>query len=307
MSASLAVQGLRRFAFGITSLNIAGYAFLGFEPSLLHPIAGVTAACGTELILETADAKATGRPTRFAGGPGAFVDAMLSAWVTGLAISMLLYPGDRLWPTVFASVVAIGSKSLIRVPMGGRPRHVFNPSNLGIAVTLVLFPAVGLAPPYQFTENLFGMGDWGLFAFFFLPASLLHGRFTGRLPLVVAWLVGFALQAGLRSWLLGAPALSTWMPMSGVAFLLFSFYMLPDPVTTPSRPLSQVCFGLSTALLYGALMVGHVVFGFFFALVIACAVRGAFLALQPQGQEGRAVQARSPLATPAAGPLQPTA
>ena len=55
MSVPRSLQGLRRFAFGITSLNIFGYAYLGFEPSILHPIVGVAAACGTELLLEAVE------------------------------------------------------------------------------------------------------------------------------------------------------------------------------------------------------------------------------------------------------------
>ena len=31
-----------------------------------------------------------------------------------------------------------------------------NPSNFGIAIVLLLFPWVAIAPPYHFTENLSG-------------------------------------------------------------------------------------------------------------------------------------------------------
>jgi hypothetical protein len=69
--------------------------------------------------------------------------------------------------------------------------------------------------------------------------------------------------------------------MAGMAFLLFSFYMVTDPPTTPSTPRGQVYFGLAVASVYGALMALHVVFGLFFALVIVCGVRGAALTLGP--------------------------
>jgi hypothetical protein len=62
--------------------------------------------------------------------------------------------------------------------------------------------------------------------------------------------------------------------MTGVAFILYTFYMVTDPATTPSSTQSQVAFGLGVAAIYGLLMVGHVVFGLFFALTIVCAIRG---------------------------------
>ena len=62
--------------------------------------------------------------------------------------------------------------------------------------------------------------------------------------------------------------------MTGVAFILYTFYMVTDPATTPSGRREQIAFGFSVAAVYGLLMVTHVVFGLFFALSIVCAVRG---------------------------------
>ena len=100
------------------------------------------------------------RTPKFFGGWCALVDFLLPAHITALAVSMLLYVNDRLWPIAFAAALAVGSKTLIRVPVGRGVRHCLNPSNAGIACTLLLFPWVGIAPPYQFTENLGGVGDW---------------------------------------------------------------------------------------------------------------------------------------------------
>ena len=65
--------------------------------------------------------------------------------------------------------------------------------------------------------------------------------------------------------------------MTGVAFVLFTFYMVPDPGTTPTRPRDQVWFGAAVALTYGLLQALHVVYGLFFALAIVCCVRGGLL------------------------------
>jgi sterol desaturase/sphingolipid hydroxylase (fatty acid hydroxylase superfamily) len=187
---------------------------------------------------------------------------------------MLLYANDRLLLIAFATAVAIGSKAIVRAPVGNSTRHFLNPSNLGITITLLLFPWVGIAPPYQFTENLSGIGDWILPGLLIVSGSFLNARFTHRLPLIAAWLGGFAVQALLRSLVFGMPIVAGFVPMTGVAFLLFTFYMVTDPGTTPSKPLNQVIFGASVAAVYGLLMVSHIVFGFFFALTLVCTLRG---------------------------------
>jgi Na+-translocating ferredoxin:NAD+ oxidoreductase RnfD subunit len=102
----------------------------------------------------------------------------------------------------------------------------------------------------------------------------LNARFTHRLPLIAAWLGGFVAQAALRSLFLDTPLDAALVPMTGVAFILYTFYMITDPATTPAGRRQQIAFGFSVAAVYGLLMVAHVVFGLFFALTIVCAVRG---------------------------------
>jgi Na+-translocating ferredoxin:NAD+ oxidoreductase RnfD subunit len=167
---------------------------------------------------------------------------------------------------------------LFRAPVGhGRYQHIFNPSNLGVALTLVLFPQVGFAPPYHFTENLTGGWSWILPVFVLLTGIVIHGLFTGRLPLVGAWLFGFVLQGIVRAKMFGSPAFVPLMPMTSAAFIVFTLYMVPDPATTPLKPARQVAFGFAVAMVYGVIQVLHLVFGLFFALVAVCAIRGLTL------------------------------
>ena len=266
------LAGLRRFAIAITFLNILGHTVLGFEQSWAQPLVALVTAYSVELLLETIDAGMNRQQPRFWGSIGTFIDFLLSAHITGLAVAMLLYANERLFPIAFATAVAIGSKALFRLP-GGK-RHFFNPSNLGITITLLLFPWVGIAPPYQFTENLSGWADWILPGLIVCTGTFLNARFTGKLPLIAAWLGGFALQAALRSYVFETPLIAALLPMTGVAFVLFTFYMVTDPGTTPSKPLDQVFFGASVAAAYGLLMLCHIVFGLFFALTIVCTFRG---------------------------------
>ncbi len=269
--------GLRRFAIAITVLNVLGHTWFGFEQSWAHPFVGLTSAYGMELLVELVDCLTVRRRPRFLGGLQRFVDFFLPAHISGLACSMLLYSNERLLPIAFAAAVAIGSKHILRVNIGNGIRHFYNPSNFGITMTLLLFPWVGIAQPYQFTENLDGIGDWILPGVIIVSGTLLNTCYTKRLPLIAAWLTGFVLQAVTRHLILGTVLFAALMPMSGVTFILYSFYMVTDPPTTPSSVKGQIAFGAAVAATYGLLMVTHVVFGLFFALSIVSSLRGIYL------------------------------
>ena len=88
-------------------------------------------------------------------------------------------------------------------------------------------------------------------------------------------------------WALGQTALlSALMPLTGVAFILFTNYMITDPGSTPFARRGQIIFGLTTAALYGLLVYNGVVFGLFFALVLTCLLRGAVLVSAPARAPG---------------------
>src|SRR5215471_14030918 len=269
--------GLRRFALAITVLNLLGHVVFGFEQSYAQPLVALAAAYAMELGLEFVDALAARRPAKYSGGIVPFVDFLLPAHITALAVSMLLYANDRLWVVAFASAVAVGSKTLIRVRIGAGQRHFLNPSNFGVSLTLLLFPWVGIAQPYQFTENIGPVGHWLLPLIIVASGTFLNIRFTRKLPLIAAWLGGFVVQGLVRSTLTGGSLLAPLVPMTGVAFVLFTFYMITDPATSPSKGRNQVAFGLAVAACYGLLVALHAVFGLFFGLTIVCTIRGAAL------------------------------
>jgi len=283
----LRLVALRRFAIAITVLNILGHSFLGFEQSFAQPVVALACAYAAELGLEAFDAHVNGRRAKYLGGPARLVEFLLPAHITGLAVSMLLYANELLLPVVFATVTAIASKWIWRVRIGQGQRHVMNPSNLGITVTLLAFPFVGIAPPYQFTEGLSGWQDWILPGIIIASGTFLNARLTRRLPLILAWLGAFVLQAVLRSVFLDAALPAALNPMTGVAFLLFTYYMLTDPATTPVALPGQIAFGTAVAATYGLLMAFHIVFGLFFALTIVCLVRGVSLVVLSRAEDAK--------------------
>ena len=277
--------GLSRFAFAITILNLVGHVFLGFEQSWLTPFVALAAAYGTELVGETIEARVNRRPARYSGSFLNLVKFLLPAHISGLAVGMLLYAAENVTAIAFATATAMASKYAFRIADGvgrdGWPmfRHFLNPSNFGITVTLLLFPTVGIAPPYQFTENTSGIVDWILPSIIICSGSYLNIKATGRIPLILAWVSAFAVQAAIRSAINGTPVIAALLPMTGFAYILFTFYMITDPATSPSGRTSQIVFAAAVAAVYGLLMELHIVFGLFYALTIVTAGRGCWIML----------------------------
>ncbi|MFF3822866.1 enediyne biosynthesis protein [Streptomyces griseus] len=272
------VTALRRFAISISILNIAGYTFLGFEQPWLWPFIAVLTAYTVEIALEAVSARGEKRAPRYAGGGlKGMVEFLFPAHITGLAVNMLTYVNDRVWVMVFGVVVAVGTKWVLRAPLKGRMRHYMNPSNFGIAVILLLFPWASIAPPYHFTEYLYGPADWVLPAIILVLGTMLNAKLTGRMWLIGAWLIGFVLQAVIRGLVTGTSIPAALGMMTGVAFILFTNYMVTDPGTSPSRRSSQIAFGGGVAAMYGVLTALGIAYGIFFATALVCLIRGGYL------------------------------
>ncbi|WP_326829375.1 enediyne biosynthesis protein UnbU [Streptosporangium sp. NBC_01810] len=305
-----------------------GHTVLGFEQPYLAPLVGVLTGVTTEFALETVEAWAWRRPARYLGVPRDRVaDFFLPSYICGLLCAMLLYGNGHLMPTALAAGIGVGSAYVFRVRAPEAASGVsrtgpdapgaafLNPVAFGIVVVLLLFPWVGLAPAYQFTAWVSGPFD------LIVPMAVLAGGMAanaggaGRLPLVLGWVGGFALQACLRGGLSDVSTVSALLPMTGTAFALYTGYVITDPGTSPVRARDQVVFGLATAAVYGLLVQFHVVFGLFFALVIVCAGRelgrplrlffgGSTVPGTPYREisrcRGRPV--RAPAASPPAGP-----
>jgi hypothetical protein len=272
------VIALRNFAISISVFNIVGYTVLGFEQPWLWPFFALATGYTVEIVLETIGAHVDGRMPRYRGnGVRGLVEFLYPAHITSLALNMLVYVNDRLPVMLFGVVVAVSVKWVLRAPVRGKLRHYMNPSNFGITVILLLFPWASISPPYHFTELIGGPFDWLVPAIIVLGGTMLNGKLTGRMPLILAWLSVFALQAIVRGLIFHTSIPGALATMTGVAFVLFSNYMITDPGTSPSKPISQMAFGASVALLYGFFLVEHTAYGLFFATALTCLIRGGFL------------------------------
>jgi len=272
------ITALRRFAISISVFNTAGYIFLGFEQPWIWPFVAIATGYTVELVLEKIGSRVEGRAPRYAGnGFKGLMEFLFPAHITSIALNMLIYVNDRIWVMIFAVTLAVAAKWILRAPVRGRLRHYMNPSNFGILMVLVLFPWGSIAPPYHFTEGLNDWGSWILPGIIIITGTMLNAKLTGRMWLIMGWLSFFALQAIVRGLLFDTAIPGALAVMTGVAFILYTNYMVTDPGTTPTKPGAQFAFGAGVALIYGLLMVMHIAYGLFIATAAVCMIRGMFL------------------------------
>lgn len=272
------ITALRRFAISITIFNILGYTVLGFEQPWLYPFIALATAYTTEIVLEIINARVTKREVRFKGaGFKGLAEFLLPAHITGLALNMLTYVNDQIFVMIFGVVVAVGAKWVLQAPVYGRMRHYMNPSNFGITIILLVFPWASIAPPYHFTEQVDTWVGWLIVGIILASGTLLNAKLTNRMWLIAGWLSFFVVQAFVRGWLFGTSIPGALAMGTGVAFVLYTNYMVTDPGTSPSKPASQFLFGSGVALAYGFFTAVHVAYGLFLATATICLIRGLFL------------------------------
>ncbi|MFC8538618.1 enediyne biosynthesis protein [Streptomyces sp. NPDC057249] len=267
---------LRNFAISMSVFNILGYTVLGFEQPWLWPIIAVVAGYVTEILFEMLSSWAQRRSPRYLGkGFRGLYEFLLPAHITALAVNMLLFANNQILPVLFGVFVGVAGKHALQAPVAGRMRHFMNPSNFGITLALVCFGSwVSIAPPYEFTENADTFFRMAIPLIIATAGTIINTALTKRTALIVGWLGGFVIQALIRHWFWDVALASALGPMSGVAFILFTNYMISDPGTTPSKGRNQFVFGASVATVYGVMMLFNVVYTLFFATTAVCALRG---------------------------------
>lgn len=271
-------NGLRMSATLATVFTILGHTVFGFEQSWAQVVVALVTGYSCALFFEWVDARANHIVPGFLGGGfRKFVDFLLSAHMTSITLSFLLYVNQRLWIMALAVALAIGSKYVLRVRHNGRLQHFMNPSNFAIAVVLLTYQWTGILP-WTFTTNLFGAWDWIVPLIIVGLGLRLNILFTGRIPTILSWLGTFTVLAAVRAWIIqGTSVLAELVPLTGIAFVLFTFYMITDPQTSPSRLKSQILFGSGIAFAYSVLLLLHVQYTMFYSVAVIAATRGTWL------------------------------
>ena len=179
---------------------------------------------------------------------------LASAYITGISVGILVR-SPAYWPYVLCSVISIMSKYVLRV----KGRHIWNPSNFGIAVLLFLAPETMAILSIQWGNNL-----WPILVIWIL-GSIIIWR-ARRFHISATYVVSFFLFAFLRSWITGHPWQAEVAPITGPMYQLFVFFMITDPKTTVKGRGGQCLVAFCVALAEFFLRLNQVVYAPIFAL-----------------------------------------
>lgn len=157
-----------------------------------------------------------------------------SALISGLGLALLLRTSSPLW-LLLVPLLTIGSKFVLRV----RGRHVFNPTNFGLAAAMLLSDRAWVSP-----------GQWGSLAIASFAAVCLGSVVVRRAErsdvtwaFLAAWL---GLLFGRAAWLGDPLAIPLHQIMNGT-LLIFAFFMISDPKTTPDSRAGRILFACVVA------------------------------------------------------------
>jgi Na+-transporting NADH:ubiquinone oxidoreductase subunit NqrB len=157
-----------------------------------------------------------------------------SALISGLSLCLMLRT-NSVGLALTATLVTIASKFVLRF----NGKHLFNPTNFGIVAMMLLTGQVWVSP-----------GQWGNVAFFAFLMACLGGLVVNRAArsdVTYAFIAFYmALVFGRSIWL-GEPLAIPLHRLQNGALLLFTFFMISDPRTTPSSRAGRIVFALLVA------------------------------------------------------------
>jgi len=204
----------------LTCLLVYGAARLDFEVRPLVVLTILATALGAQLVLAGVFRRSTVE--------------LRSALISTLSLCLLLRtttPGVA----AFAAAAAIASKFTLRI----HNKHLFNPTAFGLAVVLATADNAWISAGQWGTAPLAGLWIAGI-------GSLVIRR-AHRSDITWAFLGSYLVLLFGRSWWLGDPIAIGMHHISSGAFLIFAFFMISDPRTTPDARAGRILFAAAVA------------------------------------------------------------
>lgn len=163
-----------------------------------------------------------------------------SAIISSMGLCLLLKT-NTFSIAALAAFISIASKFIIRI----NGKHIFNPSALAITITAFLMQKAWISP-----------GQWGsgtVILFSVLCLGFIITTKVQKLDVSLAFLFSFGGLLFIRQIIyLGWPMDYFVQSISTGSLLLFSFFMITDPKTTPNHPVARViwCIGIAAVSFY---------------------------------------------------------
>lgn len=190
----------------ITLILLVGQVTFGILESYPQTITAILVAIGLEIILSLL---VYGKFPHLA-----------SAYISGISVGILTR-SPEFWPFALCAAISVLSKYVIRV----RGRHIWNPSNFGISVMLLIAPFTYSTLSIQWGNNL-----WAMLVIWTLGSIIIYR--LKRFHITFTYVASFLVFAVVRSLVTGHPVLAEIAPITGAMYQLFIFFMITDPPTT---------------------------------------------------------------------------
>ncbi len=145
---------------------------------------------------------------------------LASAYISGISVGILTR-SPEFWPFALCAAISVASKYVIRI----RGRHIWNPSNFGISMMILIAPFTYSTLSIQWGNNL-----WAMLVIWTLGSVIIYR--LKRFHITFTYVASFFFFAVVRSFLTGHPVLSEIAPITGAMYQLFIFFMITDPATT---------------------------------------------------------------------------
>jgi Na+-transporting NADH:ubiquinone oxidoreductase subunit NqrB len=158
-----------------------------------------------------------------------------SAIISSMGLCLLLKT-NSLSTAALAAFISISSKYILRI----NGKHIFNPSALGIVAAVVLTGNAWISP-----------GQWGsgtVLLFAVLCLGFIVTTRVQKLDTSLAFVTTFGGLLFIRQIVyLGWPSDFFVQSISTGSVLLFSFFMITDPKTTPNHPTARIVWSILVA------------------------------------------------------------
>jgi enediyne biosynthesis protein E5 len=226
----------------ITGILLAAHISFGILDTYTKLGAAIAAAITTELVLHRI---VTGRWRNLS-----------SAYISGISAGILVR-SPMIWPFALCAAISIASKYVFRF----RDSHIWNPTNFGIVVMLIIASDSMAVLSIQWGNNM-----WAMLVIWIV------GLFTiskvNKFHICATYVLSFLLFAWIRSLYTGQLFLSEIAPLTGPMYQLFVLFMITDPKTTVSSRRGQILVAFLIAFAEMFFRLGEAVYAPFYALFI---------------------------------------
>lgn len=179
-----------------------------------------------------------------------------SAYISGNSAGILVR-SPMIWPFALCAAISIASKYVLRY----RGTHLWNPTNFGIVVMLIIASDSMAVLSIQWGSNMWAMlAIWVVGLLVISKVKLFH--------VCAVYIVSFIGFGWIRSVITGDIFLTEIAPLTGPMYQLFVLFMITDPKTTVGTKQGRMLVAFLIAFAEFFFRLGEAVYAPFYALFI---------------------------------------